>query len=154
MNRITENSLSTNNSSKKKEKKDFLYEKLQINSKEFALLEKEVNIKNYEAQAIAKKCLDLSKKSLEALEKQDDDKDIENISTCAMSLSEIKSWLERSLDNNDLNSEINDLINYFDNLNEMMEKMEFLDSIQSESEEAQKKFIGHLKKRREMHNKL
>ncbi len=150
---IAKNLIIDKNSYKKKKKEDFLRENLKKNNKDFAQLEKEIKIQNDEIQEITKKCHILSEKSLKALDNQEDDETLENLNICAMGLSEIKSWLENSLKTDDLDSGTKDLITYFDNFNEMIERMEFIDSLENESQKTQKNFIEYLKQKREQHNK-
>jgi len=48
-------------------------------------------------------------------------------------LSEIRSWVEKSIKNRVLDSEIEDISNYVKSLEEMTDKMEFIDSTESDS---------------------
>lgn len=64
-----------------------------------------------------------------------------------MGLSEIKSWIKACQNNKILDSEINDISNFFEGLEDMAEKMEFMDSLESKSIESQKTLRAVMRKR-------
>ena len=73
------------------------------------------------------------KKSLDILSEDKKDGEIDSIEDCVRGLSEIRSWVEKSIKNRVLDSEIEDISNYVKSLEEMTDKMEFIDSTESDS---------------------
>ncbi|HOI77921.1 MAG TPA: hypothetical protein PLI06_09985 [Methanofastidiosum sp.] len=129
--------------SDKKRVKDFLARNLKISSDKFENLDEEIEIQNdrdinEKIHAISKKCHDMSDRSLEILSKQAGEEKLEDIENCAMALSDVRGWLEVCIKNKDLSLEIEDISNYVKSLEEMADKMEFIDSIESHSADTHK----------------
>jgi uncharacterized membrane protein len=78
---------------------------------------------------------------------EDEGEILDGIENCAMGLSEIKNWIKVSVQNKALDSEINDISNYFDGLEDMADKMKFMDSLESKSIESQKTLRAVMRKR-------
>ena len=122
--------------SDKKKIKEFLARNLKISCDEFEHIDEEIDIQNdrnitEKIHTISKKCHDMSDRSLEILSEQTGEEKLEDIENCAMGLSEVRNWLGTCIKNKDLSSEIDDISNYVNSLEEMAGKMEFIDSIES-----------------------
>ena len=150
--KILDESCEENEFPNKKRVKDFLLANLRRNCQEFESLE-EIEIEedsalNDKIHDMTKKCHDLANISLNIL-REDEGEILDDIENCAMGLSEIKNWIKASVKNKALDSEINDISNYFDGLEIMADRMEFMDSLESKSIESQKTLRAVMRKRLE-----
>lgn len=151
---ILDDSCSYNESFSKKKVKDFLLTNLKRNCEEFESLVEDIDIEEdlelkEKINNISNKCHELSIISLNILGEEIEEIMFEDIESCAMGLSEIRNWIKSCIKNKALKSELNDISNFFDGLEEIADRMKFIDSIQQKSLDSQKTFIEAVKKRRD-----
>ncbi|MEN6378696.1 MAG: hypothetical protein ABFD15_03840 [Methanofastidiosum sp.] len=139
--------------------KDFLLTNLKRNCEEFEHLVEGVDIEQdlelkERILSISKKCHEISNMSLNILSQEVEEEVLEEIENCAMGLSEIRSWIKACAKNKDLDSEIEDIFNFFGDLGDMMDRMEFIDSLESKSTDLQKTLRVVMKKKIKENRKI
>jgi len=85
--------------------------------------------------------------SLNILSEEVEEEILEEIENCAMGLYEIRNGIKACVKNKDLDSEIEDIFNFFGDLGDMMDRMEFIDSLESKSADLQKTLRIVIKKK-------
>jgi len=134
--------------------KDFLCINLKRSCEEFEQIDREIEIEDdkelkEKVQTISKKCSLISNISLDSLNEKFFEEKLVDIEDCAMGLSEIRNWLESSINSKSLDKEIGEILNYFQSLEEMADRLKFIDSIQSESQDSHDALMKIMKKKRE-----
>ncbi len=138
--------------SDKKKGNDLLVRSLKKSSESFdsrgemADIQEEDEIKD-KLHTISKKCHDMPDRSLEIISEPAGKEKLGDIENCAIDFSEIRNWVESSIKDKILSSEIDDISDYVKCLEEMEDKMEFIDTIESYPPDTHKNLRKIMKKR-------
>ncbi len=143
----------------KKRVKNFLLTNLKRNCEEFEHLVEAVNIEEDpelkgKILSISNKCHEISNMSLNILSEEVEEEILGEIENCAMGLSDIRNRIKACAKNKDSDSNIENIFDFFGDMRDLMDRMEFIDSLESESADLQKTLRIVIKKKIKENRKI